>query len=200
MRNHGRNCPTDAIVENYRSQARILLLGMGADEQMAGYGRHRTTFRKAGWSGLREELKRERSRLWLRNLGRDDRVVSDWGREARFPFLDEQVMHILSEFALPLVCDLTKELGAGDKLVLRTVARNLGLVHCAALQKRAIQFGTRIANRNVYGGAKVRGDMDISELVHPLMAGRTGTRIELHKKWQKREKRTVNPVASHTST
>lgn len=30
----------------YRSKARILLVGSGADEQCAGYGRHRTKFRQ----------------------------------------------------------------------------------------------------------------------------------------------------------
>ena len=70
----------------------LLLLGMGADEQMAGYGRHRTIFRKEGWAGLAGELQGEHERLWLRNLGRDDRVVSDLGREPRHPYLDEQVV------------------------------------------------------------------------------------------------------------
>jgi|AntAceMinimDraft_1070359.scaffolds.fasta_scaffold50398_1 asparagine synthetase B (glutamine-hydrolysing) len=32
---------------DYRSGARVLLLGQGADEQCGGYGRHRTTFRAA---------------------------------------------------------------------------------------------------------------------------------------------------------
>jgi asparagine synthetase B (glutamine-hydrolysing) len=30
----------------YKSNARILLVGSGADEQCAGYGRHRTSFRR----------------------------------------------------------------------------------------------------------------------------------------------------------
>ena len=68
------------------------LLGSGADEQLGGYGRHRTVFRKEGWRGLAAELRAERERLWLRNLGRDDQVISDWDREARHPYLDESVM------------------------------------------------------------------------------------------------------------
>jgi hypothetical protein len=39
------------------------------------------------------------------------------------------------------------------KVVLRRLARNLGLTRCASLQKRAIQFGTRIANKNPYPNA-----------------------------------------------
>ncbi len=76
----------------YGSAARVVLLGHGADEQCGGYGRHRTRFRAGGWSGLSEELEVDVRRLWLRNLGRDDRLVADWGREGRHPFLDEQVM------------------------------------------------------------------------------------------------------------
>lgn len=54
----------------YRSSCKILLVGIGADEQMAGYGRHRTTFEKFGWNGLVNELHSDMTRLWTRNLGR----------------------------------------------------------------------------------------------------------------------------------
>lgn len=66
------------------SAARVVLLGHGADEQAGGYGRHRTRFRSSGWPGLASELELDVRRLWLRNLGRDDRLVSDWG-EAPHP-------------------------------------------------------------------------------------------------------------------
>ena len=32
------------------------------------------------------------NRLWIRNLGRDDRAISDNGVEARFPFLDQKLI------------------------------------------------------------------------------------------------------------
>lgn len=55
---------------SYRSSCKILLVGIGADEQMAGYGRHRTTFQKYGSEGLTQELHSDLTRLWTRNLGR----------------------------------------------------------------------------------------------------------------------------------
>ena len=130
---------------DFQSRARVLLMGHGADEQLGGYGRHRTCFARGGWEGLREELRLDVRRLWKRNLGRDDRFVGDWAREARLPFLDEGVMQTLLRLPVPVLCDPTQEKGRGDKRVLRRVAERLGLQDAARREKRAIQFGTRIA-------------------------------------------------------
>jgi asparagine synthetase B (glutamine-hydrolysing) len=54
---------------------------MGADEQLGGYGRHRKPHRDGT---LREELDLDINRIWERNMGRDDRLLSDHGKEARF--------------------------------------------------------------------------------------------------------------------
>ncbi len=70
----------DGAPKRCRSAARVVLLGHGADELCGGYGRHRTAFRNRSWPGLAEELQLDMSRLWLRNLGRDDRLVADHGR------------------------------------------------------------------------------------------------------------------------
>ena len=139
---------------NFQSRARVVLMGHGADEQLGGYGRHRTCFARGGWEGLREELRLDVRRLWKRNLGRDDRFVGDWAREARLPFLDEGVMQTLLGLPVPVLCDPTQEKGRGDKRVLRRVAERLGLPDAARREKRAIQFGTRIAqlsNSRFYG-------------------------------------------------
>jgi asparagine synthetase B (glutamine-hydrolysing) len=100
----------------YICDCKSLLVGIGADEQMAGYGRHKTTFinalrqQSAGVDtndshpvavrALEEELSMDLERLWKRNLGRDDRCVSDSGREAWFPYLDEHVVNYLQ--SLPM--------------------------------------------------------------------------------------------------
>ncbi|KMZ76542.1 Asparagine synthetase domain-containing protein, partial [Zostera marina] len=124
----------------YKSDARILLVGSGADEQCAGYGRHRTKYKACGWAALDEEMKLDMHRIWKRNLGRDDRCISDHGKEARFPFLDEDVIKCLLEMPLWEIANLDEPSGKGDKKILREVAKLLGLDGAAVLPKRAIQI------------------------------------------------------------
>ena len=57
--------------ETICSSARVLLIGIGADEMMAGYGRFRNVYNKGGYDALREELKKDKDRLWTRNLGKE---------------------------------------------------------------------------------------------------------------------------------
>ena len=128
---------------NVTGHGRVLLLGMGADEQMGGYTRHRTA---ASRGMLRHELTRDTQRLWERNLGRDDRLVSDHGKEARFPYLDEAVVQFLKALPEDDLCDFSLPPGQGDKRILRLVAQRHGLVACTGLIKRAIQFGSRISH------------------------------------------------------
>lgn len=71
---------------------RVLLVGMGADEQFGGYSRHRSAFARGDWPALAAELELDVGRISARNLGRDDRCLSDHGCEARFPFLDEELV------------------------------------------------------------------------------------------------------------
>jgi asparagine synthetase B (glutamine-hydrolysing) len=154
-----------------RTRAKVLLTGLGADELMAGYGRHRTAFRVGGgsWEGLAAELREDTARLWRRNLGRDDRVLSSHGREARYPYLDEGVVALLAQLPLPLVTDPRLPHGVGDKRLLRGAAALLGLRECACLVKRAMHFGSRIAkqsNAAAFGGnSKANGDALVDGLV-----------------------------------
>lgn len=129
----------------YRSQAKVVLTGIGADEQLAGYSRHRTRFRTHGLEGLNQEIAMELARISSRNLGRDDRVIGDHGKEARFPFLDENVVSFLNSLPVWEKANLTLPRGTGEKLILRLAATELGLPAAALLPKRAMQFGSRIA-------------------------------------------------------
>ena len=130
-----------------RHAARVLLSGLGADELLGGYGRHRVAWERGGPDAWRQQLDHDVHRLWVRNLGRDDRVLADTGHEVRFPFLDANVMQFVTNQLSPHeIVDYTLPAGVGDKRILRLVAHRLGLVTAAGAVKRAIQFGSRIAH------------------------------------------------------
>jgi asparagine synthetase B (glutamine-hydrolysing) len=119
-----------------------------------------------------EEMLFDQNRLWVRNLGRDDRVIASEGRELRTPFLTHEV----ADFANKLPCAFLagfkeREKGSMEwqtKLLLRQLANKLGLIGAAELPKKAIQFGTGIAkesskaqgcsHRSVKGQSKVSQD------------------------------------------
>ncbi|KAF9984709.1 hypothetical protein BGZ65_012791 [Modicella reniformis] len=129
----------------YTSQAKVLLSGLGADEQLGGYSRHKEQFKTRGWKGLIHELQLDLDRISTRNLGRDDRIISDHGKEARYPFLSTRVVQFLSTLRVDLKADLRYPRGVGEKILLRHVARELGFVRASSHWKRAVQFGARSA-------------------------------------------------------
>ena len=93
-----------------------------------------------------------------RNLGRDDRIISNFGREVRYPFLDEGVIRFLSSLRADQKVSPTGDADGvlGDKRLLRRVALILGLDRAAREKKRAVQFGSRSAR--MQEGVKVKGN------------------------------------------
>ncbi|KAJ3020568.1 Asparagine synthetase domain-containing protein 1 [Thoreauomyces humboldtii] len=143
-----------APYEPYHSAAKVLLSGLGADEQLGGYSRHRVAYDQRSWSGLLQELQTDVDRIATRNLGRDDRVASDHGKEIRFPYLAEPVMRTLHAMPVHLKADMRFPRGVGEKMVLRVLcAEVLGLVRASKEPKRAVQFGARSAKMDVGSGA-----------------------------------------------
>ena len=105
------------------------------------------------------------TRLPYRNLGRDDRIIANFGREVRYPFLDEAVIKFLSSLRADhkvspsLSSDSCDEV-LGDKRLLRRAALVLGLERAAKEKKRAVQFGSRSARMEE--GVKVKGNDKIN--------------------------------------
>ena len=73
------------------------------------------------------------------------RIVTDHGVAGRFPYLDENVVSFLNSLPLDVKMNLRLDRGLGEKILLRAVAYKLGLKKTSLHQKRAIQFGSRIA-------------------------------------------------------
>lgn len=108
-------------------------MGAGADEQMAGYARHRQRFAQGGWPALAAEIEMEMQRISERNLGRDNRIIADHGRAPRLPYLDERVVECLADIPVWVKADLRLPAGLGDKIILRALANRLGL-HKTAIE------------------------------------------------------------------
>lgn len=164
---------------NYTSEAKVLFSGLGADELLGGYSRHENIFsdvdQAADASTIREKYRELSASLigdieiiYERNLGRDDRAMSVWGKELRYPFLDHSVIEFVVNDVEPQYKVnyewTTRKTKKGSKIVklfvrkyiLRCVARKLNLNMAADEIKRAIQFGAKSAKLEI-GQSKAKG-------------------------------------------
>ena len=126
----------------YISESKIFFDGLGADEIFGGYLRYKN-------GDIENQMKKDLDRLWFRNCGRDDRVCGENKIELRFPYLDYDLMEFLSSISdIKQIVDFSKPRGEGEKYLLRNVAKNIiGFNLSYKFEKRAIQFGTKIAHQ-----------------------------------------------------
>ncbi|MCJ1406954.1 hypothetical protein MMC19_001024 [Ptychographa xylographoides] len=174
----GRGSIRDATNDSssgYTTPARILISGLGADELFGGYSRHAVAFSRRGRDALLDELELDFRRLGERNLGRDDRVISHWGKEARYPYLDEDLVRWTLKRPLHEKCAFGQQFIKGDqtdappalgsdKFILRLLAMKLGMRIGAREKKRAIQFGARTAKMEI---GTTKGSQTISTATAP---------------------------------
>lgn len=146
----------------YKSPATMLFVGSGIDEQLGGYSSHRAAWSSGGTEQLLEEISFQMRRLSKRNLGRDDRVYSYHGRDVKLPYLDYDLVSYLNQLPVSLKMSLDAPLDTGPKKLLRDLALKWGLDDTARRVKRAMQFGTRIANLE---GKKEKGSDICTRLV-----------------------------------
>lgn len=79
-------------------------------------------------------------------MARDDRVIGDCGVTARSPFLEEHFVQFVRSLRAHQRCYHALQPGIGDKLLLRLCGYRLGLRDVTKLKKRAMQFGSRVAD------------------------------------------------------
>lgn len=148
---------------NYETPATMLYCGSSIDEQLGGYSSHRAAWFKSSSKGIIDEISFQMRRLPTRNLGRDDRVYSDHGRDLKLPYLDFQFVSFLNGLPIGLKMDFSLPLDLGPKMILRLLAIRWGLKETGRRVKRAMQFGTRIAN--LESTTKEKGDQPCKRLI-----------------------------------
>jgi len=105
-----------------KSSAKIFLSGLGADEFFGGFSRYRISFLRDSYFALQDEQMFDINRLWIRNLGRDDRSMCSNSIEVRYPFLDIKLVKFLKKIPMEYFTNFSEERGKGDKILLRQVA------------------------------------------------------------------------------
>ena len=72
-------------------------------------------------------------------MSRDDRAISENGKEVRYPFLNKNLVQKVRALDFRLLTDFYQEKGkGGDKILLRKLAAKLGLTETSTFSKKAI--------------------------------------------------------------
>jgi asparagine synthase (glutamine-hydrolysing) len=122
---------------------KVLLAGQGADELFGGYKRYVDAYLTHGKEKAQETISMDILRLYENNLERDAKICSFHGLELCSPFAVFEVARFA--FELPIELKIERADSTLRKLVLRQMARNIGLPSIVAEKpKKAIQYATGV--------------------------------------------------------
>ena len=122
---------------------RAYFTGNGCDELFGGYHRHALEYAEHG-GNVKQSIFKDVKYSHHTNYERDTKICSDLGLELRLPFADIRMIQF--GLSLPPELLLSPDSRAPRKLVLRALAKKLGLGELSMEPKKAVQYSTGVNN------------------------------------------------------
>ena len=133
-----------AAEKTAKMKLKVMLAGQGADELFAGYKRYVDDYLHNGRKKAEETIFKDVVGLHKNNLERDMKICNFHGVEMRLPFAAYQVVRFAVD--LPIELKIQPKESTLRKLVLRNLARNMGLPQpIVDRPKKAVQYSTGVS-------------------------------------------------------